>query len=49
MCDTMRAGIKRNQEERMLNASSKKLKQAQVGDSVLIPIFQPNKISSLVL
>ena len=31
----------------MLNASSKKFKQAQVGDSVLIPISQPDKISSL--
>ena len=45
-----KAGIQRNQErqqERMLNASSKKFKQAQVGHSVLIPISQPYKISSL--
>ena len=49
-CEEMRARIKKNQErkhERMLNASSKKFKQAQVGDSVLIPISQPDKISSL--
>ena len=31
----------------MLNASSKKFKKAQVGDSSLIPISQPDKISSL--
>ena len=50
MCDTLRAGIRRNlerQQERMLNASSKKFKHAQVGDSVLIPISKPDKISSL--
>ena len=50
VCDTMRAGIKRNQErqqERMLNASMKKFRQAQVGVSVLIPISQPDKISPL--
>ena len=49
-CEEMRAGIKRNQgrqHERMLKASTKKFKQAQVGDSVLIPISQPDKISSL--
>ena len=49
-CNQMRAAIKRsqeNQQERMLNASSKKFKDAEVGDSVLIPISQPDKISSL--
>ena len=31
----------------MLNASVKKFKHAEVGDSVLIPISQPDKVSSL--
>ena len=46
----MRAGIKRNQEkqqDRMLNTASKRFKHAEVGDSVLIPISQPDKIQSL--
>ena len=46
----MRAGIKRNQEklhERMLNTSSKKLRPAEVGDTVVIPIAQPDKVNSL--
>ena len=37
-CEEMRTGIKRNQErqhESMLNASSKKFMQAQVGDSTV--------------
>ena len=48
--DSMRAGIKRNQEklhERMLNTSSKKLRPAEVGDIVVIPIAQPDKVNSL--
>ena len=48
--ESMRAGIKRNQEklhERMLNASSKRVKQAEIGDNILIPIAQPDKINSL--
>ena len=52
VCDTMRAGIKRNQErqqERMLNTSSKKFKQAQVGDSVFISISLVDKIIFLGL
>ena len=46
----MRAGIKRCQEkqkDRMLNTASKKFKEAEVGDSVLIPISQPDKVHSL--
>ena len=48
--DSMRAGIKRNQEklhERMLNASSKRVKHAEIGDNILIPIAQPCIINSL--
>ena len=49
-CSKMRAGIKRNQEiqqDRMLNTASKRFKHAEVGDSVLIPISQPDKIQCL--
>ena len=48
--DSMRARIKRNQEkldERMLNESSKRVKHAEIGDIILIPIAQPDKINSL--
>ena len=48
--DSMRAGIKRNQEKlhvRKLNTSSKKLRPAEVGDTVVIPIAQPDKVNSL--
>ena len=44
--DSMRAGIKRNQErfhERMLNTSSKKLRPAEVDDTVVIPIAHPDQ------
>ena len=49
-CNKIRAGIKRCQEkqqDRMLNTASKKFKEAEVGDSVLIPISQPDKVHSL--
>ena len=49
-CYKMRAGIKRCQEkqqDRMLNTASKKFKEAVVGDSVLIPNSQPDKVYSL--
>ena len=49
-CSKMRAGIKRNQEkqrDRMLSTASKRFKHAEVGDSVLIPISQPDKIQCL--
>ena len=46
----LRKGIKRNQEkmhERMLKASNKKFKPAEIGETVLIPISQPDKMSSI--
>ena len=46
----MRAGIKRSQESlhyRMLNSSSKKLKPAHIGNTVIIPISEPDKVNSL--
>ena len=49
-CSTMRAGIKRNQESlhhRMLNSSSKKFKPAHIGNTVMIPISEPDKVNSL--
>ena len=49
-CNKMRAGIKRCQEkqqDRMLKSASKRFKHAEVGDSVLIPISQPDKMHSL--
>ena len=32
----------------MLNASSKRVKHAETGDNIFIPIAQPDKINSLV-
>ena len=49
-CNNVRIGIKRNQENlhrRMISATSKKLKHAEIGDSVLIPISRPDMISSI--
>ena len=49
-CDNVRIGIKINQENwhrRMINATSKKLKHAEIGDSVLIHISRPDMISSI--
>ena len=49
-CNELRLGIKRSQEKlhtRMLSNSSKKFKQAQIGDSILIPITCPDKMSSI--
>ena len=47
--DSMRAGIKRNQErlqERMLKTSFKKLKPAEIVDTVVILIAHPDKVYS---
>ena len=49
-CSTMRAGIKRSQESlhhRMLNSSSNKFKPAYIGNTVIIPISEPDKVKSL--
>ncbi|KAI6653038.1 hypothetical protein LOD99_3874 [Oopsacas minuta] len=46
----LRKGIKRNQEtlhDRMLKSSGKKFKPAEIGDTVLIPISQPDKMNSI--
>ena len=49
-CHEIRSGIKRSQEDlhsKMLRNSSKKFKEAHVGDSILIPISRPDVISSI--
>ena len=49
-CNELILGIKRSQEKlhtRILSNYSKKFKQAQIGDSILIPITCPDKMSSI--
>ena len=46
---TIRASMKRSQESlhRKLNSSSKNLKPAHIGNTVVIPISEPDKVNSL--
>ena len=46
----MRAGIKRSQEkchERMLRASGKRFKPAELGDAVVLPIPHPDRLCAI--
>ena len=49
-CNEMRAGIKRSQEkchERMLRASGKRFKPAELGDAVVLPIPHPDRLCAI--
>ena len=47
--ESIRASMKRSQESfhRKLNSSSKNLKPAHIGNTVVIPISEPDKVNSL--
>ena len=50
MSTSLRLNIKHSQEkcnQRMLNASNKQFKPAEIGDNIIIPISKPDKLSRI--